>query len=57
LQNATLPIVNKPKTQYVGARADIEVAPLKNKNFTINAEGSISSNKSAEGNIGVGYRF
>jgi hypothetical protein len=57
LKTTNIPVVNKPKTQYVGARADIEVAPLKNKNFTINAEGSISSNKSAEGNIGVGYRF
>jgi hypothetical protein len=57
LKTTNIPVVNKPKSQYVGARADVEVAPLKNKNFTINAEGSVSSNKSAEGNIGVGYRF
>ncbi len=58
IEKSGVPIVNAQKNGYYGARADVEYSPIKKaKEFTINAQGAVYSNKKPEASVGVTYRF
>lgn len=56
IEASGIPVI-KEKSGYVGARANVEVTPFKNKNIAINAESAVSTNKKPEALVGVNYKF
>lgn len=54
---ADVKVIDDMPSKFVGARADVKVAPLKNKNVYIAGDAAVRTGERPEFNVGIGARF